>query len=286
MLHQAAKWMVGLWVLALLPLLCASAFLKPQLRPVLINPYAPPTLLAEPWVQTLGDVKTDAKAATEYRLRNIGGKPLKIYSAEPSCGCTVAKLSKDTILPGQFATLKINLDTSIKLGHVEKTIALFSNDPDPEHQELKLVANVLPNFKGHKPVAVKNPLVLFQGQCATCHVQKGIGKSGEALFNADCAMCHGIGGSGRVAPALIANTKGVLPLLPDNRYHDATFLKNLNLIISNGSPTSPTMPPFSQHKGGPLTDSQIESLVTYLKFLALNPSENPAAKQASPKNTP
>jgi mono/diheme cytochrome c family protein len=176
----------------------------------------------------------------------------------------VAQLSKKIIAPGHMATLKVDLDTSLKLGRVEKLITLTTNDPKHPQFPLTLWATVDPNFMGHEKIAVKNRLVLFQGKCASCHVAKGVGKSGESLFNADCAMCHGVAGQGRVAPSLIVKFKGN----PDARYHDPAFRAHFKEIITSGAPNNPSMPPFGEMHGGPLSDSQIDSLLTYLSYLA------------------
>jgi len=265
-LNQVAKLMVGLWLLVFLPAWSLYSVLNAEKTPRLIEPYEPPILQAEPWQKDIGHVKTDGKAHAVFRLVNLGGKTLNILSVEPSCGCTVATLSTKTIMPGQLATLSLDLDTSLKLGQVKKEIILTTNDPKHPHATLTLLATVDPNFQGHQKIAVKNRLVLFQGECATCHVNKGVGKSGEALFNADCAMCHGVQGKGRVAPALVARLNNA----PDARYHQPAFLSRFKTIIAEGAPDNPGMPPFSHAQGGPLSDSQIDSLLTYLNYLALS----------------
>jgi mono/diheme cytochrome c family protein len=263
-LNLIAKLLVGCWLLAFLPIWVVGSFLQPTKAPRLIQQFAPPIIQAEPQIQDIGHVKTDGHAVAVFRLVNLGGRSLQISQVEASCGCTVAKLSKKIIPPGQMATLDVNLDTSLKLGRVEKQITVTTNDPKSPQYLLTLLAWVDPNFKGHEKIAVKNRLVLFQGKCASCHVNKGVGKSGESLFNADCAMCHGVAGKGRVSPALIIRFRH----RPDARYHDPAFLNRFKEVITSGSPNNPSMPPFGVAHGGPLTDSQIDSLVTYLQYLA------------------
>jgi mono/diheme cytochrome c family protein len=227
----------------------------PGLKPVVISVYEPAIIHPSEVTHDLGNILTDSQAVHTFQLYNVGGKKLQIDKVDTSCGCTVVDISKKSIPPGGFTSLKVTLDTSIKLGRVKKTISVFSNDPNQPVLKLYLKGNVLPNMKGHEKIAVKDPLVLFKGQCATCHVMRGKGKTGKALFQADCAMCHGMNGEGAVA----------MPVIHAN-YEDPKQQARVRKIIAEGSPRTPEMPPFAQSHGGPLTESEIDSLVTFLKF--------------------
>lgn len=232
-------------------------FQTPGLRPVVIFPYEPPTLKANEVSHDLGTIKTDSNVEYTFYIYNIGGKHLRITKVDTSCGCTVADITKKVIPPGDFAMLKTKLDTSIKLGKIKKTITIYSNDGQHPETELYLTGNVVFQMKGHEKMAVKDPLVLFQGECATCHVDKGKGRVGKDLFVADCAMCHGLNGEGvlDIAPSLLTRN-----------YKDEATLAHVRDVIANGSKNSPEMPPFGQVKGGPLNEEEVESLVRYLKY--------------------
>jgi mono/diheme cytochrome c family protein len=235
----------------------------PGLKPVVIQVYEPPHIYAESRIQNIGSVETDSKIPATFLLYNKGGKHLRITDIQTSCGCTLAKVSKRVIAPGDFTKLQVEMDTSIKLGEVRKEITITSNDPDRPKLSLFLTGKVLPKkMQGHAQINLKaqDPLVLFKGDCATCHVKPGIGKTGKALFLADCAMCHGSTGQG--------HQHAGRPLLDLNYNNDET-LKTIRKVIAEGSPNSPQMPPFSNSKGGPLTEDQIDSLVNFLKFQAL-----------------
>lgn len=232
----------------------------PGLKPVVVSIYEPPRIFAESRIRNIGSVETDSKIPSEFILYNKGGKPLRIKDVQTSCGCTVAKISKKVISPGDYSRLKVEMDTSIKLGKVRKTITVASNDPQRPELLLFLVGNVLPKkMKGHAQINLKaaDPLVLFKGDCATCHVKAGIGKTGKALFLADCAMCHGVNAQGHQSAG---------PSLLDLNYENDASLKAVRQVIAEGSPHSPQMPPFSKAKGGPLSDDEIDSLVSFLKF--------------------
>jgi mono/diheme cytochrome c family protein len=230
-------------------------FLTPELTPVVIYPYAPPIISVHDPAHDLGTILTDSKAHDTFYIYNLGGKPLVLGSVVPSCGCTVATLSRTTLEPGGVAKLTVALDTSIKLGHVRKTIQVSSNDPKHPSLRLTLTALVKAQLKGHARIKVKDPLVLFKGQCATCHVAAGKGESGKSLFLADCAMCHGANGQGAVAMGLLARN-----------YDDPVQQAQARAIIAGGSPNTPEMPPWAKARGGPLTEGEIDSLVNFLVF--------------------
>ncbi len=242
-------------------------FQTPGLRPVVIYPYEPPTIKASEDVHDLGTIKTDSKSEHTFYIYNTGGKHLRISRVDTSCGCTLTELSKKVIAPGDFATLKATLDTSIKIGKIKKTITIFSNDAKSPEKVLYLTGNVIFKMKGHDKVAVKDPLVLFHGECATCHVNKGKGRVGQDLFLADCAMCHGIDARG---------VKDIAPSLLKRNYQDEAVRQHVRNVIASGSANTPQMPPWSQDKGGPLNAQEIDSLVRFLKFQSKHPEAESA----------
>lgn len=237
----------------------AYVWRTPGLKPVVIAFSGPPAVYAEQRVRDVGAVETDSKVNTEFLLYNKGGQHLRITDVETTCGCTLTEMSKDVIAPGDFTRITVDLDTSIKIGPVRKKITVHSNDPERPQLDLFLVGEVKPRqMEGHEMLGIQadNPLVLFQGECATCHVQVGVGKTGKALFQADCGMCHGLNaqGHGSAGPSLLRGD-----------WQDEAYRRRMRRIIAEGSPNSPQMPPFSKHKGGPLSDDDIDSLVTFLK---------------------
>lgn len=232
----------------------------PGRKPMVVSIYEPPIISVEKRVQDLGKVQTDSKVQTDFLIYNIGGKRLRIKDVETSCGCTVAKISKRVVAPGDFTRIQVEMDTSLKVGPVRKKITLLSNDPKRPELALFVVGTVLPKaMAGHAKILLqpKDKLVLFKGQCATCHVSAGVGKTGKALFQADCAMCHGATAQGNhsAGPALVGFD-----------YENDTIAKRMRGIIANGSPNTPQMPPFAKAQGGPLNDAEIDSLVQFLKF--------------------
>jgi mono/diheme cytochrome c family protein len=77
---------------------------------------------------------------------------------------------------------------------------------------------------------------------------------GAVLYDSNCKVCHGDNGAGRVGATLAKSWPGLRPDLS---------VKN---TISNGILGSP-MPAWSQEKGGPLTSSEINDLVSFILTL-------------------
>jgi mono/diheme cytochrome c family protein len=262
---------IGLFVIIALGLMCWKI---PHLRPVLVPAYGPAQLVfLEGDSIDIGNVIMDSKVSYPVWLSNNGGRLLHIKAVEPSCGCTVAKPSSEVIAPGKSAILQVTLDTSLKLGTIEKTIDVVSNDADEPRKRLTLHAMALAP-KGAKThngqIQVKDRLVLFKGECASCHVQRGEGKMGEELFLADCGMCHGMNAAGGVAPGLLKLD-----------HETPQYRQWVRDTIANGMPQNPSMPPFSKQHGGPLSDAQIDSLVNYLAYLAKSSQTSPVTSTAS-----
>ena len=90
--------------------------------------------------------------------------------------------------------------------------------------------------------------------------------SGAVLFDENCTFCHGPNGEGRIAPALNIDWDSSRPDL---------FIQQ---TIQDGIQGS-TMPAWSQANGGPLTDDNINDLVSFILSW-------PGAQVAQPTPTP
>jgi hypothetical protein len=49
-------------------------------------------------------------------------------------------------------------------------------------------------------------------------------------------------------------------------FDDPAERARLRKVIAEGAPNNPSMPPFSQAKGGPLTEAQIDSLMQWMSY--------------------
>lgn len=81
--------------------------------------------------ETTHDYGTIAKGAngeTFFTVTNTGDKPLIISKVQPSCGCTTPEWSKDPIMPGKSAKIKVGYNTQL-VNPFQKNIEVYSNDP-------------------------------------------------------------------------------------------------------------------------------------------------------------
>lgn len=75
-----------------------------------------------------GKFRESQKQQFEFVFTNTGDKPLVIQQAFSSCGCTVAKFTKEPIEPGQKGTLTVTYNGKGKFpGHFKKPITVRSN---------------------------------------------------------------------------------------------------------------------------------------------------------------
>lgn len=103
-------------------------------------------------------------------------------------------------------------------------------------------------------VAVIFTLLLLWGKGTAVQAQEPVDpriEKGARLYAQNCAVCHGPKGEGRVGATLAKDWPSIRPEL------------RVKATIENGVPGSP-MPAWSQKKGGPLTDEEIEAIVLYI----------------------
>ncbi len=152
-------------------------------------------------------------------------------------------VSSDHLGSGEEGTIKATVDTRRKRGRIVKTVQVKTNDPQRPLVILKLMANVKDPFHA----AAHEPDAIFKTPCRSCHVDRGVGRTGAALFRADCMMCHR---RGRVGNDLLQLKK--------------LSFEELTRSIEEGVKGT-IMPGFASRVGGPLTEAQIRSLVRYIK---------------------
>jgi len=78
-----------------------------------------------------------------YKFENRGKATLEIKKVKPSCGCTAAVLSNNTILSGETGEIKATFNTRSYGGKVKKTISVLSNDPNTPNHKLTISGDVI-----------------------------------------------------------------------------------------------------------------------------------------------
>ena len=170
----------------------------------------------------------------------------------PSCHCTIAKVPPLPwrLAPKATGSVEITFERSMKWGTITKTIAVETSKgtnvlnvsvtfPEPDERE-----------KNRITAFADRQAVFHTPDCASCHLRPASGKKGEELYKAICAICHESEHRGEMVPNLAS-----LKMATDAKFWEQT--------LRIGKPGT-FMPAFSKPFGGPLTDDQLASLVTYL----------------------
>ena len=88
-----------------------------------------------------GTIEQDSDPYRSITFKNTGTEPLIIKNAKGSCGCTVPTYPKEPILPGEEKEIKIRYATN-RLGKINKTVTLFTNEGTDVKRLLKVVGKV------------------------------------------------------------------------------------------------------------------------------------------------
>ncbi len=104
---------------------------------------APDIFFAET-THAFGKIFVGEKTEHVFKFVNRGNAPLDISEITVGCDCTVAKLKKWLIAPGEEEEIKVifSPDENTKPGKTAKFVYVNSNDPDSPRFKLKFTANV------------------------------------------------------------------------------------------------------------------------------------------------
>ncbi|GAB4290320.1 MAG: hypothetical protein Kow0098_08830 [Ignavibacteriaceae bacterium] len=78
-----------------------------------------------------------------FNFKNNGEGTLQITDIKTSCGCTAALVSAETVEPGKEGTLRVELDTTNRLGKMSRTVTVYTNDPKEPYKVLTVYAEVI-----------------------------------------------------------------------------------------------------------------------------------------------
>lgn len=108
----------------------------------------PSALKVEPEILDLGTLsKKNGKAEGSYTLSNEGSEPLELRYAFASCECATANLKRQTLEPGDTASMKITYDPNYfagESGDIKKQFTIYSDDPKSQFKKVFLQAKVIP----------------------------------------------------------------------------------------------------------------------------------------------
>ena len=240
-------------LLALLAVSTSVAFSTPAPRPDAKSGLA--------WDAITHDYHARVGEATKrftFEVSNPSARDIVVESVTPSCGCTVVDLPPLpwTLRAGERGRLDATMDWTGRFGDFAKTIAVKTS-AGPQTLTLKITIPPpenpvqLPLARARNlTIAAGDRQAVFKHDCARCHVAPAVEKTGASLYAAACGICHDAAVRATMVPDLRA-----LPQRGDREFWRQR--------VTHGKPGS-LMPAFSQREGGPLTDPQIESLVSYL----------------------
>jgi hypothetical protein len=103
------------------------------------------TTIEGEFVYDFGEVVQGEIVKARFELKNTGKVQLKIFSAKPTCGCTVADYSQDPIDQGKFAWVEAEIDTKELGGDIAKSVRVTANTL-PTDISLTVKGKVMPKF--------------------------------------------------------------------------------------------------------------------------------------------
>jgi len=88
-------------------------------------------------------VKEGAVATHDFVLQNNSAKTLNIKDVTTSCGCTVSKISKKVLTPGESAAVAVKFDTKSYKGDVKQFVYVNTDSVEEPIVRFTIQANVL-----------------------------------------------------------------------------------------------------------------------------------------------
>jgi mono/diheme cytochrome c family protein len=199
------------------------------------------------------------EARFTFSLTNLSSSNVTIRAVQTSCGCTAAHLPAMpwTLAAGTNSQFDVTMNLLGKIGMVTKTITISSDCgikilfvKTTIEPAVTPVAAAMGDRQKNQQLALADRQAVFKGDCAKCHVEPTVGKTGKELYAAACGICH--------------DSEHRASMVPDLRAlnHDTNpeFWKTMT---EHGKPAS-LMPAFAVKEDGILTDAQIASLVDFL----------------------
>jgi Protein of unknown function (DUF3592)/Protein of unknown function (DUF1573) len=98
----------------------------------------------------------DSFVQARYVVRNNGSSPVKILTVQPSCGCTIARVSADVIPPMGESFIEVTYDIGERSGENRATITVTTDDAVEPTIALQLTVDIPSPFSiDHKVLTWK-----------------------------------------------------------------------------------------------------------------------------------
>jgi hypothetical protein len=258
----------------------------------MLNPQAVPGVIPAPPTQPASYIVWDSEskeysakvgdttAHFTFYLTNVSKEVVMVNSVRTSCGCTVAQLPEQPwhLAPGTNGPINVSVNLAGKSGTIVKSVTV---DSSAGVKSLLVKVNI-PTAPAQAPVAggldvdrmrnmqmaLGDNKAIFKNDCAKCHFEPAVAKSGAQLYTAVCGICHDSAQRAALVPDL-------------KKLNHPTNPEHWRKWIASGKPGS-MMPSFAKAEGGPLDDAQIASLVRYLSDTIPSISQSAAANVSTP----
>ncbi len=214
----------------------------------------------------------EAEAKFNFNVTNVSSGEVIVSGVQTSCGCTVAHLTYPWKIPaGGSGVIPLTMNLMGKSGIVFKSATVLT---DKGQKMLTVKVTITPpeanpltmgaDREKNRLIATQDRQSVFKGECASCHVEKSVGKMGKELYYNACGICH----EAEHRATMVTDLHN-LKTVPNAEYW--------KFSIVHGKPGT-LMPAFAQAEGGPLSEVQIASLVDYLvKDFPASQTNAPAA---------
>ena len=104
-----------------------------------------PKIVFKEDVHDFGKVPRGPEIQYNFKFTNKGNANLIIERVQTSCGCTGATVGEKTeYKKNESGEIKVNFTTQGREGHQEKTIIIYSNDPENQQKVLTVKCDIDP----------------------------------------------------------------------------------------------------------------------------------------------
>ena len=89
-----------------------------------------------------GKMKQGEVSSYTFKFINKGNSTLRIRDITTSCGCTAALVKDKEIAPGKEGEVRVDFDSSGKMGKLVRKVTILCNDPKDVYKTLLIYADV------------------------------------------------------------------------------------------------------------------------------------------------